>query len=49
MSQNLDLEKLDVSFYKLVELRHAVAHTGRIGSVDAIKDMMHRIPGYNLN
>ena len=40
-SQKLDLAKLDVDFAKLVELRHAVAHSGRFGSVDAIKDLIN--------
>lgn len=41
VSQNLDLKKLDVDFSKLVELRHEVAHSGRFGSVNAIKDLVN--------
>lgn len=41
LSQNLNLSKLDVDFSKLVELRHAVAHTGRIGSVNAVNELIN--------
>ena len=40
-SQNLDLQKLNVDFNKLVELRHAVAHKGRFGEIDALNDLLN--------
>jgi hypothetical protein len=41
LSQNLDLQKLNVDFNKLVELRHAVAHKGRFGKVDALNELIN--------